>query len=102
MDALLAWGDTGSGVAANVTSAVGEGGEGPGTEDGSPGGGRGGGDAGDAREWEYPGVTVARDGHLGALMELATATELGVRRTTAFQPGHGPGLTCEWPRCRTR
>lgn len=64
-----------------MTSAVGEGGEGPGAEDGSLGGGRGGGAAGEAREWEYPGVTVAKDGHLGALTELATATELGVRWT---------------------
>ena len=66
-------------AAANASGAAAarDGGGGGAGGDGGGAGGRAGGPPDDPLDWEYPGVEVAADGHLGALMELASAVERG-------------------------
>ncbi|KAK9842449.1 hypothetical protein WJX81_000710 [Elliptochloris bilobata] len=75
LDALASWAASGASVVANASRAAARGDDGTDRGEGSMDWA---GEAGDdPLEWGYTGVEVAADGHLGALMELARATERG-------------------------
>ena len=93
---LAAWGAGGAPPAGNASGAAAGGGDGAlGAADGGVNPKGSAGEDGDPLRWGYVGVAVAPDGHAGALVELARATERGAPLPQWYMLRIW-GLGCRW------